>query len=128
MRFHSAVLISLVFKGALLRERVQALSSDDCDADTQQCSSPFEPSTEEYPTGTDLGVAQTLVHPDFSFTQQQSALRIEESRQYLRTLSFDEDILKLCKNKHEHCTLWAAAQECDKNEKCEFIQSSGVLL
>lgn len=62
--------------------------------------------------GLDLGVAQsTTLYSDVpSFSA-----RILESRSYIEGVQLKPELLELCRNQHEHCTIWALAGECDAN-------------
>lgn len=66
--------------------------------------------------GTDLGVAQALSTELWDDVMSASA-RIRESRRYLETTKLKRGIKELCRNKHEHCTLWALVGECEDNPK-----------
>lgn len=44
------------------------------------------------------------------------------ARDYMETKVrnvMEKEIVDLCKNEHEECTIWAVAGECEKNEKCK---------
>mmetsp|Transcript_26531 Transcript_26531/g.58115 ORF Transcript_26531/g.58115 Transcript_26531/m.58115 type:complete len:472 (+) Transcript_26531:92-1507(+) len=63
----------------------------------------------------DLGVEQLLENENFKVSLDQTAVRIAAAREHLQNAGLDFDLMDICKNKHEHCTTWAVAGECQKN-------------
>ena len=64
--------------------------------------------------GTDIGVAQVLAKV-FWKNEATFSTRILEARNYLGGVQLNPALLELCRNQHEHCTVWALAGECDAN-------------
>lgn len=69
----------------------------------------------ELTVGADMGKPQVLEDMSFRVSEEESSARIGASREHLQNSDFDDDLLEICKNKHESCTAWAIAGECDKN-------------
>jgi len=71
--------------------------------------------------GVDLGVAQSLFSDSFGFLVEESQTmeRIQQSRHYMKTQTghLKPEIVELCRNEHDKCTLWAVAGECETNPK-----------
>lgn len=77
--------------------------------------------------GTDLGEWQLWTGTAFkSVTEQETRDRIVASREYVKNLKLNKEILtKFCVNKDESCTIWAVAGECDKNPMYSEYQECG---
>lgn len=72
---------------------------------------------EELIVGADMGEPQSLEDSTFQISEKESRTRIETSRKHMKGSNFDDDLLEICKNKHESCVAWAIAGECEKNKK-----------
>ena len=46
---------------------------------------------------------------------------IKEAVEYMETVTLKKDLMDLCKNEHEMCSIWAVAGECDVNPGCKYI-------
>jgi hypothetical protein len=87
--------------------------SSRCPRSCQSCPDQLE---EILMYGIDLGERQLLTSSVFTdVTQQDSTDRIVAARDYVTNLKLHQDIMELCVNKDESCTIWAMAGECDKN-------------
>jgi len=72
---------------------------------------------EELTVGADMGKPQSLEDHNFHVSEKESTAQIEASRDYLQDSDFDDDLLKICLNRHGKCVAWAVAGECEKNKK-----------
>lgn len=45
---------------------------------------------------------------------------IQEAIEYMETVTLKKDLMELCKNEHEMCSIWAVAGECEANPGCEY--------
>ena len=76
--------------------------------------------------GTDMGVSQNLnseANDSFYIPRDKIEATILNARKYLEDEvigKMSKDTIKLCKNEHTDCALWAAAGECDVNPKCKL--------
>ena len=64
--------------------------------------------------GIDIGVSQTLSRVFWEDETSFSA-RILESRIYVEGVQLKPELKELCRNEHEHCTVWALSGECEVN-------------
>jgi hypothetical protein len=71
------------------------------------------------PEGTDMGVAQTLVHAEYGVSREEGIRRIESSRDYMKSKPVSKELLELCRNGNELCTVWALTGECGNNAACK---------
>jgi hypothetical protein len=84
-----------------------------CPRSCQMCPDQLE---EILTYGSDLGERQLLTSSIFqTVTQQESVDLIVTVREYIKNLKLHKDIMDMCVNKDESCTIWAIAGECDKN-------------
>jgi len=73
--------------------------------------------TFELEIGADMGVEQLLLDEVFRVSRDESLARIIAARKHIKDSGIDFALREICKNKHESCTAWAVAGECQKNEK-----------
>jgi hypothetical protein len=71
------------------------------------------------PEGTDMGVAQTLWDASYGVSREEAILRIESTREYMKSAPVSKELLELCRNAKELCTVWALAGECENNPACK---------
>ena len=72
----------------------------------------------ELSQGSDMGAEQDFVDKDWpKVSAEQTSEAIKKAREYLAndTKNIDSEIMKLCRNQHSQCTIWALYGECDKN-------------
>ena len=75
----------------------------------------------------DMGVAQNLDSQKsggFNIARDIIETTILNARQYMENEvlggKMSTDTVKLCKNEHADCAIWAAAGECEVNPNCKF--------
>jgi hypothetical protein len=76
--------------------------------------------------GADLGVPQIFKSTSFvNVAKPQVDEIILAARDYMETKVhniMEKEIVDLCKNGHEECSIWAASGECEKNDKCKYTE------
>ena len=75
----------------------------------------------------DMGVAQNLNSQNsggFNIARDVIETTLLNARQYMENEvlggKMSQDTVKLCKNEHADCAIWAAAGECEVNPNCKF--------
>jgi hypothetical protein len=80
----------------------------------------------ELARGADLGVPQIFQSTSFvNVAKPQVDEIILAARDYMETKVqniMEKEIVDLCKNGHEQCSIWAASGECEKNESCKYTE------
>lgn len=71
----------------------------------------------ELEVAADMGEEQLLENDTFNISVEQSTARIMAARDHIKNAGLSDDLTEFCKNKHESCTAWAVAGECEKNPK-----------
>ena len=69
----------------------------------------------------EFGVKQARSDDDiFQVGVQEATRLIKTTQEYMQDLVIPHEVRKMCENKHEMCTVWAVAGECQANPGCKF--------